>query len=107
MNGRASGMIGAGSKRWGETRKSLIDRSLVGRRLRGETRICGRASAKRGTMCMNHRMNGVGAEQEGMGILGRKDFLKLAGAAGLGAAAGTGLLQAGAGAAVSTDLDPE
>jgi len=57
-------------------------------------------------MDTDHQKNGVGAEQEAMGILGRKDFLKLAGAAGLGAAAGTGLLQAGAGAAVTTDLDP-
>ena len=55
---------------------------------------------------MDHRENGVGAEQEAMGILDRRDFLKLAGAAGLGAAAGAGLMQSGAGAAVSTDLEP-
>ena len=55
---------------------------------------------------MDHRMDGVGAEQEAMGILDRKDFLKLAGAAGLGAAAGAGLMQSGAGAAVTTNLEP-
>ena len=55
---------------------------------------------------MDHRKNGLEAEQEGMGILGRRDFLKLAGAAGLGAAAGAGLLQSGAGAAVTTNLEP-
>ena len=55
---------------------------------------------------MDHRMDGVGAEQEAVGILARKDFLKLAGAAGIGAAAGAGLLQSGAGAAVTTNLEP-
>ncbi|MDQ3638476.1 MAG: twin-arginine translocation signal domain-containing protein [Actinomycetota bacterium] len=51
-------------------------------------------------------MDSVGTEQEAMGILDRRDFLKLAGAAGIGAAAGAGLLQSGAGAAVRTDLEP-
>ena len=55
---------------------------------------------------MDHRKNVAGAEQEVMGILDRRDFLKLAGAAGLGAAAGAGLLQSGAGAAVTTNLEP-
>ena len=50
----------------------------------------------------DHRADNVGAE----GLLGRADFLKLAGAAGVGAAAGAGLLQSGAGAAVTTNLDP-
>jgi hypothetical protein len=57
-------------------------------------------------MGTDHRKNGVEVEQEAMGILDRRDFLKLAGAAGLGAAAGAGLLQAGAGAAVRTNLEP-
>ena len=57
-------------------------------------------------MSTDHRENGVGAEQEAMGILDRKDFLKLAGAAGLGVTAGAGLMQSGAGAAVRTNLDP-
>jgi len=55
---------------------------------------------------MDDRMDSVGTEQEAMGILDRRDFLKLAGAAGIGAAAGAGLLQSGAGAAVRTDLEP-
>ncbi len=55
---------------------------------------------------MDHRKNVAGAEQEVMGILDRRDFLKLAGAAGLGAAAGAGLMQSGAGAAVTTNLEP-
>ena len=50
---------------------------------------------------MDHRMDSVGTE----GLLGRGDFLKLAGAAGIGAAAGAGLMPA-AGAAVTTGLDP-
>ncbi len=49
-----------------------------------------------------HQADNVGAE----GLLGRADFLKLAGAAGVGAAAGAGLLQTGAGAAVTTNLKP-
>jgi hypothetical protein len=57
-------------------------------------------------MDTEHRKDGLGAEQEAMGILDRRDFLKLAGAAGLGAAAGASLLQAEAGAAVRTDLEP-
>jgi hypothetical protein len=40
------------------------------------------------------------------GVLGRADFLKLAGAAGLGVAAGASLVQPGAGAAVTTNLEP-
>ena len=55
---------------------------------------------------MDHRMDGVGTGQETGGILDRRDFLKLAGAAGLGAAAGASLLQAEAGAAVRTTLEP-
>jgi hypothetical protein len=55
---------------------------------------------------MDHRMDGVGTGQETGGILDRRDFLKLAGAAGLGAAAGASLLQAEAGAAVRTNLEP-
>ena len=55
---------------------------------------------------MDHRKNVAGAEQEVMGILDRRDFLKLAGAAGLGAAAGAGLMQSGAEAAVRTNLEP-
>jgi hypothetical protein len=43
-------------------------------------------------MGMDHRMDGVGAGQETGGILDRKDFLKLAGAAGLGAALGSNIL---------------
>jgi hypothetical protein len=39
-------------------------------------------------MGMDHRMDGVGTG----GILDRKDFLKLAGAAGLGAALGSNIL---------------
>ena len=41
---------------------------------------------------MDHRMDGVGTGQETGGILDRKDFLKLAGAAGLGAALGSSIL---------------
>ena len=55
---------------------------------------------------MDDRMDSVGTEQEAMGSLDRRDFLKLAGAAGIGAAAGAGLLQSWAGAAVRTDLEP-
>jgi len=55
---------------------------------------------------MDHRMDGVGTGQETGGILDRKDFLKLAGAAGLGAAAGASLLQAEAEAAARTNLEP-
>ena len=51
---------------------------------------------------MDHRLDSVGAE----GFLDRADFLKLAGAAGLGAAAGASLLPGAAGAEVTTDLDP-
>ena len=50
---------------------------------------------------MDDRMDGVGNE----GLLDRGDFLKLAGAAGVGAAAGAGVLQTAAGA-VTTSLDP-
>lgn len=57
-------------------------------------------------MGMDHQMDGAGAEQQDGGILARRDFLKLAGAAGLGAAAGAGLMQSGAGAAVTTNLEP-
>jgi hypothetical protein len=57
-------------------------------------------------MGTDHEKNGVGAEQEAMGILDRRDFLKLAGAAGLGVTAGAGLMQSGAGAAVRTNLAP-
>jgi hypothetical protein len=57
-------------------------------------------------MGTDHQKNGVGAEQEAMGILDRRDFLKLAGAAGLGVAAGSGLMQSEAGAAVRTNLEP-
>jgi hypothetical protein len=49
-----------------------------------------------------HQADNVGAE----GLLGRADFLKLAGAAGIGAAAGGSLLPGAAGAAVTTNLDP-
>src|ERR671916_2955895 len=49
-----------------------------------------------------HQADIVGAE----GLLGRADFLKLAGAAGIGAAAGGSLLPGAAGAAVTTNLDP-
>src|ERR671917_1244402 len=49
-----------------------------------------------------HQADNVGAE----GLLGRADFLKLAGAAGIGAAAGGSLLPGAAGAAVRTNLDP-
>ena len=57
-------------------------------------------------MDTDHRKNGAGSEQEVMGILARRDFLKLAGAAGLGVAAGTSLMQSEAGAAVRTNLEP-
>src|ERR671916_2486924 len=49
-----------------------------------------------------HQADNLGAE----GLLGRADFLKLAGAAGIGAAAGGSLLPGAAGAAVTTNLDP-
>jgi hypothetical protein len=54
---------------------------------------------------MDHRMDSVGAGREAEGVLNRADFLKLAGAAGIGAAAGASLLPA-AEAAVRTKLDP-
>lgn len=54
---------------------------------------------------MDHRLDSVGAGQEAEGVLNRGDFLKLAGAAGIGAAAGASLLPA-AEAAVRTNLDP-
>jgi hypothetical protein len=57
-------------------------------------------------MGKGHRKNEARVEQEVVGILDRGDFLKLAGAAGLGVAAGTGLMQSGAGAAVETNLEP-
>lgn len=50
----------------------------------------------------DHRTDSVGSE----GILDRADFLKLAGAAGIGAAAGASLIPGAAGAAVTTSLDP-
>ncbi|MEJ7842328.1 MAG: hypothetical protein WKF95_11220, partial [Rubrobacter sp.] len=50
-------------------------------------------------------MDNVGTGSDVGGILDRGDFLKLAGAAGIGAAAGASLLPA-AGAAVTTNLDP-
>ena len=56
---------------------------------------------------MDHRTDSVeGLGQEIGGVLDRKDFLKLAGAAGIGAAAGASLLPAAAEAAVATNLDP-
>ncbi|MDQ3363439.1 MAG: hypothetical protein M3534_17625 [Actinomycetota bacterium] len=55
---------------------------------------------------MDERMDSVGTGSDVGGILDRGDFLKLAGAAGIGAAAGASLLPAGAGAAVRTNLDP-
>lgn len=54
---------------------------------------------------MDHRTGDSGIGGEGAGILHRKDFLKLAAAAGLGAAAGAGL-STEAGAAVRTNLEP-
>src|SRR5918997_1606979 len=41
---------------------------------------------------MDHRMDDVGTGQEAAGIFDRRDFLKLAGAAGLGAALGASIL---------------
>src|ERR687894_953445 len=41
---------------------------------------------------MDHRMDDVGTGQEAAGIFDRRDFLKLAGAAGLGAAFGASIL---------------
>ncbi len=55
---------------------------------------------------MDDRMDSVGTGSDVGGILDRGDFLKLVGAAGIGAAAGASLLPAGAGAAVRTNLDP-
>lgn len=54
---------------------------------------------------MDHRIDGAGTGQKVGGILERRDFLKLAGAAGLGAAAGASLLPE-ARAAVRTNLEP-
>src|SRR4028118_889716 len=54
---------------------------------------------------MDHRRDSVEAGRDAEGVLNRADFLKLAGAAGIGAAAGASLLPA-AEAAVRTNLDP-
>jgi hypothetical protein len=51
---------------------------------------------------MDKQVDGVEARR----LLDRADFLKLAGAAGIGAAAGTSLLPGAAGAEVRTKLDP-